>query len=93
MTDTANIAFANTRKKSSHVAFRLAYLHLTKGIKVKVKVMHLSTVNISQLRKGQTLLLPTNRKSHVGGFRLAHLNLILVHSKGPSQGYAHFYCE
>ena len=38
---------------------------------------------------GQTLLLPTNRKSYMA-FRLAYLHLTLGHSKGQGQGYTYF---
>ena len=50
-------------------------------LKVKVKVMHISAVNFSQMLTDRANILPPNRKSHVG-FRLPDLNLILTYSKG-----------
>ena len=56
-------------------------------------VMHIPTVNISQIViDRQTLLLLTNRESHTA-LQLKCLHLILAHSKGQGQGHAHFNCE
>ena len=42
----------------------------------------------------QMLLLPSNRKSHIG-LRLGYLHLLLARSKDQDQGegHAHFYCK
>ena len=51
-------------------------------LKVRVKVMHISTVNISRtVTQKQILVLPINRMSHKT-FPLAYLYLTLTHSKG-----------
>ena len=71
------------RNRKSNMVFRLAYLHLTSAhLKVKVKVVHISTVNISQTRTDKvSVTIALNIMSHVG-FRLAFLELILAYSKG-----------
>ena len=46
-----------------------------------VKVMHISSVNISQMVTGQALLFAANIMSHVG-FRLANLALTLTYYNG-----------
>ena len=57
---------------------------------LKVKVMHISTMNIFEMvRYRRKLLLPWNSKSCMG-FRLAYLYLTLDHHKGQGQGHANF---
>ena len=52
-------------------------------LKVKVKLTHISTVNISQMvTDGQTLQLLTDRKSDSVVFQLLDLNLTVVYSWG-----------
>ena len=54
-----------------------------------------SYMTISQIMTegNETLLLPTPRKLHVA-FRLAYLQLILIHAKGgQDQGHVHFKYE
>ena len=67
-------------------------IHLTSAhFKVRVKVVHILTVNIFEMvtcRK--TLILPSNRKSCVG-FRFSYLHLTLTHFKG--HGNAYFNCD
>ena len=57
-----------------------------------MSVMHISIVNISRTVKDKVLLLPINMKSHVG-YRLAYLDLTLIHCKGQGQDHGHFDCE
>ena len=56
-----------------------------------IKVMHILTVNISQLVSDRAnMLLATNIKLHVG-FRLANLHLTLAN--GQRQVHQHLDCE
>ena len=81
VTDRVHIAIANKYKVA--YGFPLAYLHLTL-VCSKVQGQghaHFELVSCKWWLIGKTLLLATNRKSHVG-FRLADLSLTLVYSKG-----------
>ena len=89
MKDRENIGIANKEKVAYGFFIGIFYLPWP-IIKVKVKVMHIFSVNISQTEKyRQTLLLPTNRKSHES-VQSACLRLILARSKGHSQDLEHF---
>ena len=57
--------------RKSHVTYQLTYLYLTLPYSnVKVKVVQISTENISKMvtdgQMGQTLLLQSNMGSHMG---------------------------
>ena len=76
--------------KTLHMAFTLAYLHMTLNHSIGQGQGRATFDWISQKRCqiGQVLLFPTHRKQHVA-FRLAYLHLTMAHSKGH-QGHAHF---
>ena len=58
-----------------------------------LKVMHISTVNISQTVIDRTYIaIGTIRKSHAG-FILADLHLTFAHSNDQRQGHPHLDCE
>ena len=88
--------------RKSHMAFQLAYLHLTFAlVMVKVKVMHILTVNISQtmtdnisqaMTDETNITMLTNGMSHTT-FRLAYLHLTFAHCLGQGLDHAHFDCE
>ena len=62
-------------------------------VKVKIKVMHISTENILEIvTDRKALLLPSNRKSYIG-VRLAYSHLTLTHFKDADQGHAYFTSE
>ena len=66
VTDRTNIAIANTE---SHVAFPLAYLHLTVvNSKGQIKVMHISIANFSPMVT-ETLLLPNKCNTNCHDFK------------------------
>ena len=63
-------------------------------LKVKVKIMQIFTVNISQAVTDMTNIAIANTymKSPIG-FPLMYLHLTLGHSKRQSQGHENFDCE
>ena len=92
MTDRTNIAIANTWEVKCDFTWH-KYIWPWPILKVKVKVMHILTVNILQTMKHeQTLQLPTRRKLRVA-IQLAYWYLTVAHSKGQGQVQAYFDCE
>ena len=67
------------------------YIWLWSILKVMVKVMSCSTMNIFEIVTYRAkLLLPTNSKSFMGLW-LAYLHLTLAHSKGQGKDHANFH--
>ena len=61
----------------------------------QVKVMHIFTVNMSQMVTDiieQILLLPIRMMSPID-IRMVYLHLTLAHTRGQCQVHAHFDCE
>ena len=83
------LLLASNRKL--HMTFRLKYLRLTLALKVKVKVVHISTSNISKMATDETNITIRIRKSRIG-FRLTYLHLMIAYYKVQGEGHAYFYC-
>ena len=62
-------------------------------LKVKVKVMHIWTVNLSQMVMDRANIAIANKQKVTTTFLEADLDLTLIHSKEHDQVHAHFECE
>ena len=72
----------------SHMGFRLAYLDLTL-LEVKLKVMHISSVNISKMVTDSANITIAIEYDVTYGRLLAYLRLILGYFRGHCLGHAH----
>ena len=90
LTDRANVDFAKKYEVADRFSIGTLNIRHWSILRVKVKVRHISTVNIlKRWQIFQKLWLPANRKSHTA-LSLVYLHLTLVRSKGQNP---HFNCR